>query len=108
MSQKILQINYTITNSAADHKNLVAPIADAIAAVPGLTWKVWLMNEEKHEAGGIYLFRDEESLNAYLGGDIVSGFGKEPTVTNISVKIFDVPEDLSQKTRAPIKEAVAS
>jgi hypothetical protein len=108
MSQKILQINYTFTNSAAEHKSLVTPFADAIAAVPGLTWKVWLMNEEKHEAGGIYLFRDEESVNAFLGGEIVSGFGKEPTVTNISAKTFDVPEDLSQKTRGPIKEAVAS
>jgi putative monooxygenase ydhR len=107
MSQKILQINFKFTTPAADHLKMVAPFADPIAAVPGLTWKVWMINEQNHEAGGIYLFRDEASVNAYLSGEIVTGLKKEPTVKDISAKIFDVVEDLSRKTRGPIKEAVA-
>ena len=31
-------------------------------------WKVWIINDENKEAGGIYLFEDADTLNAYLGG----------------------------------------
>ena len=108
MSQKILQINFKFTTPAADHLKLVAPFADVIAAVPGLTWKVWMINEQKHEAGGIYLFRDEASVNAYLSSDIVLGMKKEPTVKDISAKVFDVVEEMTKKTRGPIKEAITA
>jgi hypothetical protein len=107
MSQKILQINFKFTEpTAAEHLKLVAPFADPIAAVPGLTWKVWIMNEKAHEAGGIYLFKDDASLNAYLRGEIITGLKKQPTVKDISTKVFDVVEDMSLKTRAPIKALV--
>ena len=46
MSQKILQINFKFTQSANDYIELCAPFADPIAAVPGLIWKVWLLNEQ--------------------------------------------------------------
>ncbi len=108
MSQKILQINFKFTTSAADYKKLVAPFADPIAAVSGLSWKVWLLNEQNHEAGGVYLFRDEASANAYLNGEIVMGLKKQPTLKDISAKVFDVVEDMSKKTRGPIKEAVTA
>jgi hypothetical protein len=108
MSQKILQINFKFTTPAADHLKLVAPFADAIAAVPGLTWKVWMINEQNSEAGGIYLFKDQASVNAYLGGEIVTGLKKEPTVKDITAKVFEVVEDMTKKTRGPIKDAVAA
>jgi hypothetical protein len=108
MTQKLLQINFTITSSAKDYATLVAPFVDPIAKTPGLEWKVWIFNEQNHEAGGIYLFRDEASVNAYMHGDIVAGLGKQPTIKDISAKIFDVDETLTQKTRGPIKHAVVA
>ncbi len=108
MIQKILQINFKITSSAKDYATLVAPLADPIAKVPGLDWKVWLLNEQNHEAGGVYLFRDEASATAYLNGDIVAGLKKQPTLKDISAKVFDVVENLTHKTRGPIKTAVAA
>ncbi|MDQ2912153.1 MAG: YdhR family protein [Chloroflexota bacterium] len=108
MSQTIVQINFKFTSRADDYTKLVAPFADPIAAVPGLDWKVWLVNEKNHEAGGIYLFRDEPSANAYLNGEIVMGLKKQPTLMDISAKVFDVVEDLTHKTRGPIKTAVAA
>jgi hypothetical protein len=107
MTQKILQINFKFTSSADEYVKLVAPFADPIAAVPGLTWKVWLVNEKNREAGGVYLFRDEASVDAYLNGAIVMGLKKQPTLMDISAKVFDVVEDMTRKTRGPIKEAVA-
>lgn len=108
MTQKLLQINFKITSSVKDYATLVAPLADPIAKTPGLEWKVWLFNEQNHEAGGVYLFRDEASVNAYLNGDIVAGLKKQPTIKEISAKIFDVNESLTHKTRGPIKTAVAA
>ena len=73
-----------------------------------LRWKVWLMNEEKKEAGGIYLFENEDALLAYVGGPIVAGLKASPAVSNISAKTFEVLTDHSAVTRAPLAPAVAS
>ena len=108
MTQKILQINFKFTQSADDYVKLVAPFADPIAAVPGLSWKVWILNDKAHEAGGIYLFKDEASVNAYLRGDLVTGLKQQPTLKDLSTKVFDVVEDMSLKTRGPIKDMVAA
>jgi len=107
MTQKLLQINFTITTSVKDYATMAAPLADPIAKTPGLEWKVWIFNEQNHEAGGLYLFRDEASVNAYLHGDIVAGLKKQPTIKDISAKIFDIDESMTQKTRGPIKHAAA-
>ena len=108
MTQKLLQINFTITTSAKDYAAMAAPLADPIAKTPGLEWKVWIFNEQNHEAGGLYLFRDEASVNAYIQGDLVAGLKKQPTIKDISAKIFDIDETLTQKTRGPIKHAVTA
>jgi len=106
MTQKILQINFQFTQSATDYVKLVAPFADPIAAVPGLSWKVWILNEKAREAGGIYLFKDDASVNAYLRGEIVTGLKQQPTLKALTTKVFDVIEDMTQKTRGPIKAMV--
>jgi putative monooxygenase ydhR len=106
MTQKMLEINFKFTQSADDYKKLVAPFADPIAAVPGLTWKVWILNDKAHEAGGVYLFKDEASLNAYLRGEIVTGLKQQQTLKEITTKVFDVVEDMSLKTRGPIAAMV--
>ena len=104
MSQKILQINFQISVSAKDYEQACLPAAQPIAATPGLRWKVWLMNEANHEAGGIYLFDDEASLQAFLAGPIVSAVKSDPTLSNISAKTFDVMEALTAVTRGPLRE----
>jgi hypothetical protein len=107
MTQKLLQINFKITTSAKDYATLVAPFADPIAKTPGLEWKVWIFNEQNHEAGGVYLFRDEASVNAYLNGNVVAGLKTQPTIKDISAKVFDIDEKMTHMTRGPIKAAAA-
>lgn len=107
MGQKLLQINFKVTTTTADYAKMVAPLADPIAKVHGLVWKVWIYNEQQHEAGGIYLFKDEASANDYLGGDIVAGMKAQTTLKDITVKVSDIDEGLSRKTRGPIAIPVA-
>ena len=49
MPGKILQINFKFHMAREQYEAAVAPLAEPIAAVPGLVWKVWLMNEAEQE-----------------------------------------------------------
>jgi hypothetical protein len=108
MSQQILQVNMNFSIPRADLETAWLGVTQPIADTPGLLWKVWLINEEKKEAGGIYLFENEDALRAYVSGPIVAGLKASPAVSNISAKTFDVLADHSAVTRAPLTAAVAS
>jgi hypothetical protein len=105
MSKTILQINYTFAGSRADHTALVTPMAEPIAAVPGLIWKVWLLNEADQEAGGIYLFESREAAEAFVNSPAVADFAAHPSISDISAKMFEAVESLSQITRGPLEIA---
>jgi hypothetical protein len=108
MSKTILQINYQFTSSLADFSSLVTPMAHPISAVPGLVWKIWLMNETGKEAGGIYLFESQEAAQAFVGSDAVKSFASHPTITGVNAKLFEPDETLSEITRAPLDLPVPS
>ena len=102
MSGRIVQINFRFNVARADYEQAVSPLAGAIAAVPGLRWKVWLMNEAESEAGGIMLFEDEASAKAYLEGPIKEQIVTHPALSDFSLKQFDVMEEQSIITHGPI------
>jgi hypothetical protein len=95
MSRKILQINFKFHASRAEYEAAVAPLAEPIATVPGLLWRVWLVNEAGQEAGGIYLFADGRSLQSYLDSETVASIVNHPLLSDVSVKQFDVIEAAS-------------
>ena len=106
MSQKLLQVNMKFSISRAALEAAWLDAAQPIADTPGLRWKVWLMNEAEHEAGGIYLFESEGAAQSYLGGPIVAALKASPVVSNISAKLFDVLESHTAVTRGPVKGAL--
>ena len=75
-------------------------LARSIAQEPGLLWKIWTENEAAGEAGGIYLFQDISSAEAYLAMHTarLQGFG----ISHVIGKIFAVNEALSQLDRGPV------
>lgn len=108
MAGVILQINYRFTVPRAAHDEAVALMADEIADTSGLQWKVWLMNEEASEAGGIYYFESADAVKAFLDSPLVAQVLQHPALSDFSVKQFGVSEKLSQITRAPLGEMVSS
>ena len=52
MAERILQINFQFQAAPAVYARAVESIADAINAVPGLRWTLWLLNGAQSEAGG--------------------------------------------------------
>ena len=99
---KILQVNYRLNIPVADFLQNSGPVADIIANAGGLRWKIWLANDTEKEGGGLYLFEDEASLQAFLDGPVVAKLRGHPAVTEVAVKRFDVPAELSATTRAPV------
>jgi hypothetical protein len=108
MPQQILQVNLKFSIPRTDLASAWLGAAQPIADTPGLVWKVWLMNEAESEAGGIYLFETKDAVQAYLSGPIVATLKASPVVSDISAKVFDVLEEHSAITRAPLNQVLAS
>jgi hypothetical protein len=108
MSGKILQINFKFNVPKAVYEAAVTPLAEPIAAVAGLQWKVWLMNEAEGEAGGILCFDDHTSLQAYLEGPIAAQIVTHPALNQFSVKQFEVMAEQTAITRGPVLQTAVS
>lgn len=75
-------------------------LAASIADEPGLIWKIWTENAATSEAGGIYLFADRPSAEAYLA--MHTARLKDFGIPSVNGKIFDVNGELSAIDRAPL------
>jgi len=102
MSSKILQLNFRFNVPRAEYEQVMSSIARDFAQVPGLRWKIWLMNEAESEAGGIYVFDDDSSLQTYLDGPLAGAVKAHPALSDLSAKVFDSIEELTAITRGPI------
>ncbi|MCK4789427.1 MAG: YdhR family protein [Desulfobacteraceae bacterium] len=102
MSETIMQLNFKFDVSAEDYTGAVAPLAEQFAAVPGLRWKIWMINPEESEAGGIYFFENDAALQTYLESDLAATVTSHPALRDFSVKPFKVMEEQTNITRGPI------
>jgi hypothetical protein len=102
MPGKIVQINFKFSVTRAEYEQAVSALAGDFAALAGLRWKVWIINEADQEAGGIYLFEDAASVKAFLEGPLAAKVTGHPALSGFSVKQFDVMEDVTKTTRGPI------
>jgi hypothetical protein len=76
--------------------------ATIIASVEGLLWKIWLLQEEEFEMGGIYLFSNREAAESYLKHPIIQAVCTNPAVVSSHSQLWDVESSLSALTRAPL------
>jgi quinol monooxygenase YgiN len=102
MPQKILVTNYNYNVSPEEYKNMTAQLAQAFADVPGCLWKIWLIDDEKKEAGAVYLFEDEESLKNFKSSPLVASVLSHPALSNFDLKERDILKEISEITRAPL------
>lgn len=97
----LLQVDFPYTGPWGDEMTgAMKDLAQSIATEPGLRWKIWTENPATSEAGGIYLFEDEKSAEAYLvmHAARLKAFG----IPVVNGKIFAVNEALSAIDRAPL------
>jgi hypothetical protein len=81
-----------------DYAAFCAAAAPAIAQQPGLIAKIWLANPEANVYGGMYTWRDRQSMEAFMHGDLVASLGAHPNITNIRSQNFPVNEAPTRAT----------
>ncbi len=101
----IVQINYRRPDMPKAEWN--ARYTDETAApfvsLPGLQWKIWLDDPSDAQlSGGIYLFADRASAEAYVAGPIVARMKANTALQALQIRVFDVRQNMSEITRAPL------
>ena len=78
--------------------------ATIIASVEGLIFKIWIFQQEQLEMGGIYLFANRETAEAYLKHPVVQAVCSNPAVVSSHSQLWDVESSLSALTRTPVRD----
>ncbi|QQS14709.1 MAG: YdhR family protein [Rhodospirillales bacterium] len=88
----IVQINYRRPDmpKAEWEARYTDDLARQFLAVAGLQWKIWLDDEDERRCGGIYLFADRKSAEAYAAGPIVARMKANTALSDLTVRVFDV------------------
>jgi Putative mono-oxygenase ydhR len=105
-STTILHVRATTRTSPGAILDGAADPARAIATVPGLIWKVWILDEASAELGGVYLFASRAQAQAYVDGPILEHLRHDPRVLRVEHRFWDT-HALSALTRAPEAVPVA-
>lgn len=100
MGRVIAQVNYSTDYAQERPREEKRAMAESRATIPGFIWKVWLRNEEEGRGGGIFLFEDRASAEAWLAARADRKF--HPATKDITVELFDVDEELTRISKGPI------
>ena len=102
LPKKVLIVTVEFDGPTPDFEHKAARLAKPIANVPGLVWKLWLRHPEADSAGGVYLFESERDLQDFIDGPIAAEINNRSGFTNVTMKVFDIMEEASRTTRAPL------
>lgn len=72
---------------------------EAFRDLPGLIAKVWLADAETNTYGGMYLWRDRGSMEAYKAGEIFASIVGDPNLENVTSRDFAAIEPLTKETQ---------
>jgi hypothetical protein len=108
MSHRCVHVDIDLNVSTEEWGRQCQQVVDTMLSVPGLEWKLWIANPEARSAGGIYLFRDEASAAAYIGGPVIASLRGSPSVRDVHIRVYVVDDDLSRRTHAIGSQARAA
>ena len=98
---KLVQMDFKYTGPfGQEMTEAMQDLAAPIAKEPGFLWKIWTENKENQEAGGIYMFADEESAKKYVA--MHAARLKQFGIEQVNAKYFDVNVPLSKIDNGPV------
>ena len=115
MKDKLSKLSILVVNFKYDLRednDLVELTKDGEASevfknIPGLGIKFGLANPEENEYGGIYIFEDDTSLEAYLASPILKEWAENPDVSELTYKKkFPTPIGVLYQEEKPTYEDV--
>jgi len=93
-------VTFTLTDMTDDrYREVCAELAPAFAELPGLLTKVWLADPPARAYGGVYLFVDRGSADAFLGSALFRTVGSYPHFTGLALRRFEVDETATRRTQ---------
>ncbi|MEO7264393.1 MAG: YdhR family protein [Ferruginibacter sp.] len=101
MAQKFLITNFSYDMTREAYEDTVTQMAQQFADVPGLVWKIWLINADSNEAGAVYVFEDDAALQQFKASPLVAAVLSHPALSNFDLKERDTLPALNAITRAP-------
>lgn len=63
--------------------------------LPGLISKTWLRDPDRNTYGGVYLWKDKASMDAYIASDLFRAIGSHPNLADVQSNDYGVLEVLS-------------
>ena len=76
--------------------------APVFASIKGLTWKIWIEDKEAGTVGGLYYFKNDADLLEYKKSDMYKGTSTHLMWEVVSEKTYNILEEFSKVTRAPL------
>ncbi|MDG2055576.1 MAG: YdhR family protein [Phycisphaerales bacterium] len=87
----ILVINFNLNGvSRPEYEAVCDEVAGDFAECSGLISKYWLANEETNTYGGVYVWKDEQSMLDYKKSELFDGIENHPAFANVTVTDFEV------------------
>jgi hypothetical protein len=73
--------------------------ASMMSAVPGLLAKVWLKAAGGKVYGGVYLWRDREAYEEFIGSELWATVVNDDSLSELESRDFSVMDELSRVTQ---------
>lgn len=106
MPAQMLVVSFKLNISPAEYVQAMKPLVNEILNVPGLRWKIWLINEAQCTAGELYLFDDASYVQMFLASSLIDLLQHHPAFTEVHVMPFDVLEAETRATHGPLGAGV--
>jgi len=103
---QMVVVTFKFGMSFVEYIRSIKPLTDEILNIPGLRWKIWLINEAQCTAGGLYLFDDASCVQSFLASPLMDRLRHHPTFTEIHVMPFDLLESETKTTHGPLGAGV--
>lgn len=85
--------------SDEDYQRASKDETEAFATLPGLISKIWLRNTETNTYGAVYLWRDRESYEVYIKGEIFESIKSDPSLQDVNSQDFEIIEEFTKVTQ---------
>jgi hypothetical protein len=97
-------VQFTLTDMTDEgYREACRQLAPAFAGLPGLLAKLWLADPAANAYGGVYLWRDRESMRGYLDSELFRTVSAIPNFAGFASRDLPVDEELTRTTRPGIR-----
>jgi hypothetical protein len=90
MTKKVFTTKFNYSMPTDELKKIMPAVAPGFSKIPGCCWKIWLVNEDRKEAGGVYLFDSATELEQYRNSELFASVVNNPAFSNLQTNTFSV------------------